>query len=136
MLLLTNLHIISAGPQHIDYKTIDGFSSTTRAWTTAQLSVARGFASATSVGNLAMFAGGSSGINDNVKLVHNNVDIFDGVTGAWSTAELSVARWYSAATSVGNMIMFAGGSTSSGLLLQYHLAAGLRSTHAFSRSPH
>ena len=60
VLLLTHLHSISAGPEHIDYKNIDVFSSTTGAWTTAQLSVARGFASATSVGNLAMFAGGYS----------------------------------------------------------------------------
>jgi len=33
----------------------------------------------------------------------------NGATGAWSTAQLSVARYYLAAASVGNVALFAGG---------------------------
>ncbi len=44
------------------------------------------------------------------------VDVYNGTTGAWSTAQLSVARGYLAAASVGNVALFAGGSTESALL--------------------
>jgi hypothetical protein len=37
------------------------------------------------------------------------VDVYDGNTRAWSTAELSVARSNLAAASVGNVALFAGG---------------------------
>ena len=37
------------------------------------------------------------------------VDLYNGATGAWSTAQLSVARYYLAAASVGNVAIFAGG---------------------------
>jgi len=39
----------------------------------------------------------------------NAVDLYNGASGTWSTAQLSVARWYLAATSVGNVAIFAGG---------------------------
>jgi hypothetical protein len=39
------------------------------------------------------------------------VDLYDSVTGTWSTASLSVPRYYLAATSVGNVALFAGGNT-------------------------
>jgi hypothetical protein len=38
---------------------VDLYNSSTGAWTTAQLSVARGFLAAASVGNVALFAGGT-----------------------------------------------------------------------------
>ena len=41
----------------------------------------------------------------------NAVDLYNGASGTWSTAQLSVARYYLAATSVGNVAIFAGGST-------------------------
>ncbi len=77
-------------------------------WSTAQLSVGRHFPSATSVGNVAIFAGGAllypyGGLND--------VDLYNYTSGTWSTAQLNVARYYLAATSVGNVAIFAGGST-------------------------
>jgi hypothetical protein len=40
------------------------------------------------------------------------VDVYNIVTGAWSTAKLSVARGYLAAASVGNAALFAGGKDS------------------------
>ena len=39
----------------------------------------------------------------------NAVDLYNGASGTWSTAQLSVARWTLTATSVGNVAIFAGG---------------------------
>ncbi len=41
----------------------------------------------------------------------NAVDLYNSASGTWSTAQLSVARVYLAATSVGNVAVFAGGRT-------------------------
>ena len=41
--------------------------------------------------------------------VSNAVDLYNGASGTWSTAQLSVARLILAATSVGNVAIFAGG---------------------------
>jgi hypothetical protein len=46
----------------------------------------------------------------------NVVDMYNSVTRAWSTAVLSVARSYMAATTVGNVAVFAGGSVGYGIL--------------------
>ncbi len=40
----------------------------------------------------------------------NAVDLYNSASGTWSTAQLSVARNYLAATSVGNVAIFAGGA--------------------------
>ncbi len=52
-----------------------------------------------------MMCAGSGGIS-------KAVDIFDATTGIWSTANLSEARWFFAATSLPNqgLAIFAGGS--------------------------
>ncbi len=46
----------------------------------------------------------------------NVVDLFNSATGTWSTAQLSVARYWFAAASVGNVALFAGGVAASALL--------------------
>ncbi len=46
----------------------------------------------------------------------NTVDVYNSATGAWSTAQLIVARRDVAAASVGNLAIFAGGYTGSVLL--------------------
>ena len=43
-------------------------------------------------------------------------DVYNGATGAWSTAQLSVARSNLAAASVGNVALFAGGATAGAVL--------------------
>ncbi len=48
--------------------------------------------------------------------VSNVVDLYDSGTGRWSTAQLSQARYYLSATSVGTVAIFAGGYTDSKLL--------------------
>jgi hypothetical protein len=50
-------------------------------------------------------------------VVCNVVDVYNGATGAWSTAQLSVARYYLAAAAVGNVALFAGGCVANGGLL-------------------
>ncbi|MHC4643048.1 MAG: Kelch repeat-containing protein [Planctomycetota bacterium] len=77
---------------------------------TDTLSLARGSLTATTVGNLAMFAGGGTGGSSGVR---NIVDIYDAETGQWSTDTLSQARWNLAATTVGHKAMFAGGASGS-----------------------
>ena len=44
-------------------------------------------------------------------LVSNVVDLYNYTSGTWSTAQLSVGCWRLAATSVGNVAIFAGGRT-------------------------
>ena len=41
--------------------------------------------------------------------ISNAVDLYNGASGTWSTAQLGVARSSLAATSVGNVAIFAGG---------------------------
>jgi hypothetical protein len=48
--------------------------------------------------------------------IFNAVDLYNGATGAWSTAQLSAGRYWLAAASVGNVALFAGGATASALL--------------------
>ena len=43
------------------------------------------------------------------------VDIFNSVTGMWSTAQLSLKRRAMGATSVGNIALFAGGGVADGM---------------------
>ena len=49
------------------------------------------------------------------------VDLYNSVTGAWSTAVLSVARGSLTATSVGNVALFAGGVNGGALLCKEHV---------------
>jgi hypothetical protein len=44
------------------------------------------------------------------------VDVYNSTTGTWSTSRLSVARHSLAATSVGNLSLFAGGEKSGAML--------------------
>ena len=47
----------------------------------------------------------------------NDVDLYNSESGAWSTAQLSVARGDLTAASVGNAALFAGGEISSAYAL-------------------
>ena len=46
------------------------------------------------------------------------VDLYDSGTGLWSTAQLSQARFFLSATSVGTVAMFAGGYHDNSKLLR------------------
>lgn len=73
---------------------------------TDRLSEPRGLLAATSLHDLAFFAGGS---NLETKNKSAAVDIFNATSGTWSVAELSIPRDMLTATSVGSLAMFAGG---------------------------
>ncbi len=44
------------------------------------------------------------------------VDVYNGASGAWSTAQLSFPRGFFAAASVGNLALFAGGQADGALV--------------------
>jgi hypothetical protein len=77
--------------------------------TTFHLSVARYDLAATTVGDKAIFAGGTE---QGPYSAYSAVDIFNNTTGQWSTANLSVPRCRLAAATVGNLAIFAGGCLS------------------------
>jgi hypothetical protein len=82
-------------------------------WSVSQpLSSARSGTAATTVGDVAMFAGGCDydfpGYDCSCS---KSVDLFDIAAKSWSTAQLSVGRFLLAATTVGSVAIFAGGAT-------------------------
>jgi hypothetical protein len=86
-------------------------------WSTFALSKARYGLTATTVNNIAIFAGGASSVNyriiaiDIVKgIVNNVVDMYNASSGMWTTATLSQARTRLASTTVGNLAIFGGGA--------------------------
>jgi hypothetical protein len=106
----------------VAFAAVDLYNVTSRSWLPpAQLKGGpRLGLSATTVGNLAIFAGGGGALflQCSQKVAHlmqtvagisKAVDIFDVTTGIWSTAQLSFERTFLAATSVGNIALFAGG---------------------------
>jgi hypothetical protein len=89
---------------------VDLYSIVSGSWTTAQLSVARARLAATSVGIVALFAGGQT-IDNSVAFASDAADLYNSATASWSTARLSVGRYDLAATSLGSLAIFAGGHT-------------------------
>jgi hypothetical protein len=82
-------------------------SSATADWTLSNLSLARGEHAATTVGDLAIFAGGRT-----FNVLYSKVDIYNDTTGVWSEDALSVARTNVGAASLGDLAFFAGGAIS------------------------
>ncbi len=96
--------------------------------TTSFFSQEREDAAATTVGNLAIFAGGEASTGPS-----NVVDIYNDSTGSWSSTTLSQSLLNMAATTVGNLAIFAGGDTSTGLsgaVYIYNAGTGKWSTTA------
>jgi hypothetical protein len=92
---------------NVQTKAVDLYNSASSSWSTAELSVPRSEVAATSVGNVAIFAGGFTWGG----MLSNAVDLYNSASGSWSTAELRVPRRNLAATSVGNVAIFAGGNS-------------------------
>ncbi len=82
-------------------------------WTDSTLAAPRAYLAATSLPchGLALFAGGTSSVGDCTSL--DIVDIFNASTASWSTAVLSVGRFWLAAASLPSLglAFFAGGKT-------------------------
>lgn len=84
---------------------VDIYNVDTNTWTTAALSHPRVNIAATSAGELAFFAGGSSGDES----LHSVIDVYNATSGAWSTLSLSESRTLLGAVSLGDLVFFAGG---------------------------
>lgn len=87
---------------------------------TLRLSKARSRMALATIGSKILFAGGldvniggviSPGNPLIIGGAHSIVDIYDTVTGTWSTAQLSEPAYGKAAVTVGNKVLFVGGYT-------------------------
>jgi len=90
------------------FATVDIYNSMSRTWSTASLSEAWGYLAATTVGDLALFGGGSD-TGDIAKI--SLVDIYNATSGIWSTASLSQAQGALSATSLQELAIFGGGGS-------------------------
>lgn len=79
-----------------------------------RLSVGRDLVTVAAVGTKILFAGGSE---VNPMTGSTRVDIYDAATNAWSTAELSQARFGMAAVTAGSKVFFAGGKVGDGVFM-------------------
>ena len=98
---------------------VDLLNIKTMTWTTARLSVARYDLVTTSINrDVAMFAGGI----DNDGRFSAVVDCFWSSDRSWTVAQLSVARAYFGAASIGSFAIFAGGRVPLGVCIWNLLA--------------
>lgn len=112
--------VIFAGGQDVNspsavvdiYDSLVGDPSFAPAWSTATLSQARNFlnnAAAVS-GSRAWFAGGQTGQFTPPSAA---IDVYDDVSGTWSTTSLSSARSHLGVAALNGQVLFAGGLTAS-----------------------
>jgi len=106
-----NLVIFAGGGDEIPaYNQVDIYNLADARWRTATLSQARFGLAATSVRNLVLFGGGHNGTWNSVAGIFNVVDVYNVRSNKWTTATLSQARCFLAATSAANRYaLFAGG---------------------------
>jgi hypothetical protein len=100
-----NKFYFAAGPY------MDIFDPASNITTRKNLSISREHMSAASAGDKVFFAGGyiypSSTSTPGTTIAR--VDIYNTTTNAWSTAELSIARFSISTCTIGNKVLFAGG---------------------------
>ncbi|MDB5323884.1 MAG: kelch repeat-containing protein [Phycisphaerales bacterium] len=89
---------------------VDVYNARTGHWSTKTLPSPANFDQGTTVGSKAMFAGGTVPDGHGNQVPSDVVNIYDAMTGQWSLAHLSQARFVLAATTVGDKAMFAGGT--------------------------
>ena len=95
--------------QGVSYSSeVDIYNTATGTWSTSQLSAARSGIAATTIGDLAIFAGGQNAGGDT-----STVDVYDAQTGAWTTWQMPKAYTGLAATSAGTKVFLAGGGSPS-----------------------
>jgi hypothetical protein len=92
---------------------VDIYDVSNNSWSIAELSKDREYLAAATIGNKVFFAGGTSWETSasgySTWVTSNIVDIYDDITGSWTTAGLSERRSNLTATTAGNKIYFAGG---------------------------
>ncbi len=108
---------------------VDIFNSTTSGMSSASLSEPRYGIGATSLRNLAFFAGGFDGTK-----YSKTVDIYNATLNKWSTHSLSVARMDIVAVPLADLVLFVGGKIGYTLLDAidiYNVTSGVWSTDTF-----
>jgi hypothetical protein len=112
---------------------VDIYNASSNTWTTASLSQPRRELTATSVGDLALFAGGLS--VGAAPTYFSIVDIYNASSNSWTTASLSQARDILAATSLGDLAFFAGGEngTDSSVVDIYNASSNTWTTASLSQ---
>lgn len=96
--------------------------SPSASWGTANLSEPRVYLAATSLLDIAMFAGGTARRTNPIGFFASNVvDIFNATSGAWHTAVLSEPRTFLASTSLPShsIAFFAGGRRCAWISLRF-----------------
>jgi len=92
---------------------VDIYDVSNNSWSIAELSKGREYLAAATIGNKVFLAGGTSWETSasgySTWVTSNVVDIYDNITGSWTTASLSERRSNLTATTAGNKIYFAGG---------------------------
>jgi hypothetical protein len=110
-----NKVLFAGGSSGLDFfSRVDIYNVTSRSWSTAELSQARGGMAVASIGTKVLFAGGTTSITGTGSRVSSRVDVYDVSTNSWTTAELSEPRRNIAAAVVGNKVFFGGGSYDGG----------------------
>ncbi len=106
-------------------------------WSTSSLSIPRSLATSTSNGSQIFIGGGAT---YNLNKVQRVVDIYNVLTGSWSTDSISVGRFELASASTDNKVLFAGGVTNlnsfsiSNVVDIYDVNSGTWETAALSQS--
>ncbi|MDZ4783458.1 MAG: hypothetical protein SGJ19_24695 [Planctomycetia bacterium] len=89
---------------------VDIYDAATGIWSHSNLSEGRQQIGATSIGKYALFAGGwRTPFGEPVEVV-DTIDVLDTQTQLWSLEQLSVPRYDLESVTVGNYVLFAGGS--------------------------
>lgn len=99
-----------SGPVYL-YNRVDIFNTQTNTRTTASLSKARDNIAVGAAGGKIVFAGGWFWDMSYNQIQSNVADIYDNNTGSWSKALLSARREGIGVATLGNKIIFAGGSS-------------------------
>ena len=119
---------------------VDIYDMNTNSWSIAELSKARYSMAVAVLGTKIFFAGGAEGNWWDGIATYSIVDIYDASTNSWSVANLSEARGWIAAASVGNKVFFAGGFNQnyflSGTVDIYDIVANSWSTASLSLARH
>lgn len=99
------------GPNGVTSSRVDIYDLNTNNWSVAELSLPRYSMAVAVLGTKIFFAGGAEGGWWDGIITYSKVDIYDASTNTWSVANLSQARGWITAASVGNKVFFAGGIT-------------------------
>ncbi len=105
---------------------VDEFDPLTLSKRTMNLSTPRSSLAGASVDNKVIFAGGHYiPLGGNFSISSSRVDIYDTISGTWSTDELSVARQGLVAASLTDAAVFAGGSWTEADGKTYHVSSAV-----------